>query len=203
MESLEPLRLSATIAMDAMDVDGPSGAHPRSNLEDSSASNQEVGVGIVFQPLDDGTLYVKRLKEGEPAARSGLIKVSPLLAQQERESFVLSHIFTRLATAFAKSMGETFSERYDEPVPRRFELAGMYRCTVVHTYILRRTTQMCQICSGGSTGTFHCSAKARISPVNRGTVMVKTVPSRDGCVDFRTEEDRSQADRLSSGNQKS
>ena len=62
--------------MDAMDVDGPSGAHARSAQEDSAASNQEVGVGIVFQPLDDGTLYVKRLKEGEPAARSGLIKVS-------------------------------------------------------------------------------------------------------------------------------
>ena len=60
--------------MDAMEMDMPAGAHSRPNQEDS-ASNQEVGVGIVFQPLDDGTLYVKRLKEGEPAARSGLIKV--------------------------------------------------------------------------------------------------------------------------------
>ena len=35
-----------------------------------------VGVGIVFQPTEDGTLYVKRLKDGEPAVRSGLIQVS-------------------------------------------------------------------------------------------------------------------------------
>ncbi len=58
--------------MDAMEVDG---AHARPSQDDPAASNQEVGVGIVFQPLDDGTLYVKRLKDGEPAARSGLIKV--------------------------------------------------------------------------------------------------------------------------------
>ncbi len=57
-----------------MDTDEPMGAHPRPH-QDDSVSNQDVGVGIVFQPLDDGTLYVKRLKEGEPAARSGLIKV--------------------------------------------------------------------------------------------------------------------------------
>ena len=61
-----------------MEVDGPAGAHSRPAQEESSASNQEVGVGIVFQPLDDGTLYVKRLKDGEPAARSGLIKVQCL-----------------------------------------------------------------------------------------------------------------------------
>ncbi len=62
--------------MDAMEVEGPDGAHTRPAQDDPAASNQEVGVGIVFQPLDDGTLYVKRLKDGEPAARSGLIKVS-------------------------------------------------------------------------------------------------------------------------------
>ena len=61
--------------MDPMDVDGSAGVHTRAAQDDSHSSNQEVGVGIVFQPLDDGTLYVKRLKDGEPAARSGLIKV--------------------------------------------------------------------------------------------------------------------------------
>ena len=75
-------------------MDGPSGAHARSNQEDSSASNQEVGVGIVFQPLDDGTLYVKRLKEGEPAARSGLIKVSTeIYIENPVIIFFIAHFF--------------------------------------------------------------------------------------------------------------
>lgn len=42
----------------------------------SDAGNGHVGVGIVFQPTEDGTLYVKRLKEDEPAERSGLIQVA-------------------------------------------------------------------------------------------------------------------------------
>jgi hypothetical protein len=61
--------------MQAMEVDPPLSSHTPFAASESAAANQEVGVGIVFQPLDDGTLYVKRLKEGEPAARSGLIKV--------------------------------------------------------------------------------------------------------------------------------
>mmetsp|Transcript_677 Transcript_677/g.1575 ORF Transcript_677/g.1575 Transcript_677/m.1575 type:complete len:427 (+) Transcript_677:120-1400(+) len=60
--------------MSAMDIDGPGSNRP-------DDQNEVVGVGIVFQPLDDGTLYVKRLKEGEPAARSGLIKVGDCLCE--------------------------------------------------------------------------------------------------------------------------
>ena len=40
-----------------------------------------VGVGIVFQPVEDGTLYVKSMREGSPAARSGLIQVGDCLCE--------------------------------------------------------------------------------------------------------------------------
>jgi len=96
-----------------MDTDEPMGAHPRPNHDDS-ASNQDVGVGIVFQPLDDGTLYVKRLKDGEPAARSGLIKVllsSCLLGVLVGVRVENDTPCSRLATASAKSTGGTSSER--------------------------------------------------------------------------------------------
>ncbi len=67
-----------------MEVEGSAGAHARPAQDDTNSPNQEVGVGIVFQPLDDGTLYVKRLKDGEPAARSGLIKVPSLFILRSR-----------------------------------------------------------------------------------------------------------------------
>ena len=40
-----------------------------------------VGVGIVFQPVEDGTLYVKRMREDSPAARSGLIQIGDCLCE--------------------------------------------------------------------------------------------------------------------------
>lgn len=40
-----------------------------------------VGVGIVFQPVEDGTLYVKRMREDSPAARSGLVQVGDCLCE--------------------------------------------------------------------------------------------------------------------------
>mmetsp|Transcript_26057 Transcript_26057/g.65798 ORF Transcript_26057/g.65798 Transcript_26057/m.65798 type:complete len:414 (+) Transcript_26057:67-1308(+) len=40
-----------------------------------------IGVGIVFQPTEDGTLYVKKLKQGEPAQRSGLIHPGDCLCE--------------------------------------------------------------------------------------------------------------------------
>ncbi len=83
--------------MDPMEVEGSAGAHTRP-AQDDSASNQEVGVGIVFQPLDDGTLYVKRLKEGEPAARSGLIKVPSISTERDQKSS--SSAVTDIVTPF-------------------------------------------------------------------------------------------------------
>mmetsp|Transcript_46717 Transcript_46717/g.95542 ORF Transcript_46717/g.95542 Transcript_46717/m.95542 type:complete len:422 (+) Transcript_46717:63-1328(+) len=49
--------------------------------EGFSESDDHVGVGIVFQPVEDGTLYVKRLKEGQPAQRSGLIQLGDCLCE--------------------------------------------------------------------------------------------------------------------------
>lgn len=43
--------------------------------------NGLVGVGIVFQPVEDGTLYVKRMREDSPASRSGLIQVGDCLCE--------------------------------------------------------------------------------------------------------------------------
>ncbi len=43
--------------------------------------NGLVGVGIVFQPVEDGTLYVKRMREDSPAARSGLINIGDCLCE--------------------------------------------------------------------------------------------------------------------------
>ena len=40
-----------------------------------------VGVGIVFQPVEDGTLYVKSMRDESPAARSGLIQVGDCLCE--------------------------------------------------------------------------------------------------------------------------
>jgi hypothetical protein len=54
----------------------PNSLNFNNGIEDAS----HVGVGIVFQPTEDGTLYVKRLKEGEPAARSELIQVQTCLS---------------------------------------------------------------------------------------------------------------------------
>ncbi|KAJ1485741.1 hypothetical protein T484DRAFT_1792202 [Baffinella frigidus] len=46
-----------------------------------SDSSDLVGVGIVFQPTEDGTLYVKRLKDSQPAERSGLIYLGDCLCE--------------------------------------------------------------------------------------------------------------------------
>eukprot|EP00288_Rhodomonas_lens_P017009 CAMPEP_0177695934 /NCGR_PEP_ID=MMETSP0484_2-20121128/3719_1 /TAXON_ID=354590 /ORGANISM="Rhodomonas lens, Strain RHODO" /LENGTH=80 /DNA_ID=CAMNT_0019206887 /DNA_START=48 /DNA_END=286 /DNA_ORIENTATION=- len=54
---------------------------PVSSQDGFSEDAEHVGVGIVFQPVEDGTLYVKRLKEGQPAQRSGLIQLGDCLCE--------------------------------------------------------------------------------------------------------------------------
>jgi C-terminal processing protease CtpA/Prc len=43
--------------------------------------NGLVGVGIVFQSVEGGTLYVKRMREDSPAARSGLVNIGDCLCE--------------------------------------------------------------------------------------------------------------------------
>jgi len=51
-----------------------------------------VGVGIVFQPVEDGTLYVKRMRQDSPAARSGLIQVGDCLCEVNGRSPCGPHV---------------------------------------------------------------------------------------------------------------
>mmetsp|Transcript_25308 Transcript_25308/g.83655 ORF Transcript_25308/g.83655 Transcript_25308/m.83655 type:complete len:434 (+) Transcript_25308:126-1427(+) len=54
---------------------------PLSAKLSTTASSAQAGVGIVFQPTDDGTLFVKRFLEGSPAERSGLIHPGDCLCE--------------------------------------------------------------------------------------------------------------------------
>lgn len=67
----------------AMANQGPDSLRFSGGVGDGAVREESglVGVGIVFQPVEDGTLYVKRMREDSPAARSGLIQIGDCLCE--------------------------------------------------------------------------------------------------------------------------
>jgi len=75
-----PLTASASATMGDQGPNSLRFSPPAEGGEVREESNL-VGVGIVFQPVEDGTLYVKRMREDSPAARSGLIQIGDCLCE--------------------------------------------------------------------------------------------------------------------------
>ena len=75
-----PLTASASATMGDQGPNSLRFSSPAEGGEVREESNL-VGVGIVFQPVEDGTLYVKRMREDSPAARSSLIQIGDCLCE--------------------------------------------------------------------------------------------------------------------------